>query len=79
MSLISLKAIASDVQSDGGVLASFTSLLRFCSSFCIQYNTQEQKSGKKRGRPGNTYHVNDVRWTQGGLGGAVPDYKYAWN
>ena len=34
---------------------------------------------KKRGRPGNTYHVNDVRWMQGGRGGVVPDYKYGRN
>ena len=33
------------------------------------------KSGEKWGRPGNTYHMNDVRWTQGGHRGAVPDYK----
>ena len=33
----------------------------------------------KQGRPGNTYHVNDVRWTQGGRRGAVPDYKYGRN
>ena len=26
----------------------------------------EVKSGRKQGRPGNTYHVNDVRWTHGG-------------
>ena len=27
---------------------------------------------EKRGRPGNTYHVNDVRWTGGGRrGGGV--------
>ena len=24
---------------------------------------------RKRGRPGNTYHVNDVRWTRGGRRG----------
>ena len=30
------------------------------------YNTQEQKSGKKRGRPGSIYHVNDVWRTQDG-------------
>ena len=27
-----------------------------------------RKSGERRGRPRNTYHVNDVRWTQGGCG-----------
>ena len=27
---------------------------------------------RKTGRPGNTYHVNDVRWTRGGRrGGGV--------
>ena len=41
----------------------------FCSSVCVQYNTRMLKSDEKRGRPGNTYHVNDVRWTQGGHGG----------
>ena len=34
---------------------------------------------KKQGRPGNTYNVNDVRWTRGGCRGAVPDYKYGHN
>ena len=34
---------------------------------------------KKWGRLGNTYHVNDVRWTRGGRRGVVPDYKYGRN
>jgi len=40
----------------------------------------EAEEREKRGRPGNTYHVNDVRWTRGGRrGGAVPNYKYGRN
>ena len=27
------------------------------------------KLKQKQGRPRNTYHMNDVRWTQGGHGG----------
>ena len=34
---------------------------------------------KKFERTGNTYHVSDVRWTQGGHRGAVPNYKYMCN
>ena len=34
---------------------------------------------KKCERTGNTYHVSDVRWTQGGHRGAVPNYKYMCN
>ena len=42
----------------------------FCSSVFVQYNTR--KRCEKRGRPGNTYHVNDVWWTRGGrMGGGV--------
>ena len=41
----------------------------FCSSVYVQYNTQKQKSGEKHGRPGNTYHVNDIWWTRGEHGG----------
>jgi len=26
----------------------------------------EEEEHEKQGRPGNTYHVNDVRWTRGG-------------
>ena len=40
----------------------------------------EAEEREKLGRSGNTYHVNDVRWTRGGRrggggggGGAVPD------
>ena len=54
----------------------------FCSSVCVQYNTWKRKSDKKRGRPGNTYHVNDVRWTRGGhRGGGVQlqvHAQYTW-
>ena len=62
-------------------IASFPGLPRFRSSVCVQYNARQRKSAKKKwGRPGNTYHVNDVRWTRGGRGGgAVPDYKYGRN
>ena len=41
----------------------------FCSSVCVQYNTRRRKSAKKRGRPGNTCHVNDVWWMRGGRRG----------
>ena len=36
-------------------------VLRFASSI-IHRSGRAQKTG----RPGNTYHVNDVRWTRGG-------------
>ena len=39
----------------------------FHSMVCVQYNTR--KSSEKRGRPGNTYHMNDVWWLRGGRGG----------
>ena len=39
----------------------------------------EAEGCEKRGRPGNTYHVNDVRWTRSGRRGAMPDYKYGRN
>ena len=43
-------------------------ILRF--SFSIIYTEAEER--EKRGRPGNTHHVNDVWWTQGGrMGGGV--------
>ena len=42
----------------------------FCSSVFAQYNTR--KRHEKWGRPGNTYHMNDIRWTRGGrMGGGV--------
>ena len=47
----------------------------FCSSVCVQYNTQKRKSGIKTKRPGNTYHVStskmDVEWEG-------PIFKYVW-
>ena len=49
-----------------GNLTSFPGLHIFYLSVCIQYNTRKRKSDVKRGRPGNTYHMNDVRWTSGG-------------
>ena len=42
------------------ILGSFPGLSHSCSSVCVQYNTQKQKSGEKQSRPGNTYHV---MWT----------------
>ena len=52
----------------------------FSLSVCIQYNTLQAEERKKRGRPGNTCHVNDVWWTQGGgRGGGVPNYKFVCN
>ena len=47
-------------------VASFPGLLHFCSSVCVQYNMWMRKSRENCGRPRNTYHVNDIRWTQGG-------------
>ena len=38
------------------VTCSQASLL-FVLSVCIQYDTQKRKSGKKKGRPVNVYHV----------------------
>ena len=41
--------------------------------FSLQlYSTQKRKSGKIWGRPGNTYHVNDVRWARG-------EHKGGWD
>ena len=53
----------------GCLIASFPGLPRLCSLVCIQYNTRKWKSGEKQGRPGNTYHMNDIWWTQGGCRG----------
>ena len=52
-------------------VALFPGLLCFFSSVCILCNTQKWKSTEKSW---NTYHVNDVRCTQGGcrLGGQCP-------
>ena len=50
-------------------LALFPGLPYFGSSVYIQYNTWKRKSGEKHGRPGNTYHVNDIRWTEVDTGG----------
>ena len=44
-------------------------ILRF--SFSIVYTEAEER--EKQGRPGNTHHVNDVWWMQGGRrGGCCP-------
>ena len=48
------------------VLASFPGLSRFRSSVCIHNGSRR---AWKQGRPGNTYHVNDVRWMWGGRRG----------
>ena len=37
-------------------------ILALVLSVCVQYNTRKWKSTEKRGRPGNTYHMNDVKW-----------------
>ena len=48
-------------------LVSFLGFPRFCSSVCTQYNTRKQiEKWQKQGRPGNTYDLNDVRWTWSG-------------
>ena len=42
----------------------------------------EAEEREKQGRLGNTYHVNNIRWTrgrEGGGGGGVPHYKYGHN
>ena len=51
-------------------LASSPGLPRFCSSVFVYY-TWKQKSVKKRGRPGNTYHVNDSGGREVDIGGAL--------
>ena len=43
----------------------------FVLRFAFSINTEVEEH-EKRERPGNTYHVNDVRWTRGGhRGGGV--------
>jgi len=45
----------------------------FCSLFCVQCDTQKQKSGKQRGTPRNTYLVNDIWWMcEVDMGGRCP-------
>ena len=57
--------IVDHLDRDGeNVVDKSTSLSVFCSSVCVHYNAQKWKSSKKRGRPGNTNHVNDVTWTR---------------
>ena len=34
--------------------------------FVLQFSFSIAEKCKKWGRPGNTFHVNDVRWMQGG-------------
>ena len=49
-------------------LASSPGLPRFLFfGFRLLYTEAEER--EKRGRPGNTYHVNDVWWTRGGRRG----------
>ena len=43
----------------------------FFFSVCIQHNTQSAEEREKRGRPGNTYHMNDVWWMRGGRRGGL--------
>ena len=62
----------------GGVLALFLGLLCFYPLVCVQYNTRMRKSSEKRRRPGNTYHVNDMRWTRGGREVDVGGEGYAF-
>ena len=38
----------------------------FCSSVCVYTEVEEHEKWE---RPGNTYHVNDVRWARGGCRG----------
>ena len=53
-------------------LASFPGLPRFLFFGLRSVLYTEAEEREKRGRPGNTYHVNDVRWTRGGRrGGGV--------
>ena len=49
--------------------------LFFVLQFACQYNTRKWKSGKKQERHGNTHHVNDIRWTQGGRRGEGSTFK----
>ena len=53
-------------------VASFPDLLLLFFSL----HTWKQKSGEKQGRPGNTYHVNEVGWMQGGRRGKRSAFKY---
>ena len=39
----------------------------------------EAEKCEKRGRPRNTYHVNDVRWTEVDVGGEESALKYMNN
>ena len=48
------------------ILASFPGLPCFLLCFFLLYNNKQKwKSSEKQGSPGNTYHVNDIRWTWG--------------
>ena len=51
--------------------------LPFFPSVC---KIRKWKSSDKWGRPGNTYHVNDVMWMLGGRreGRPVPNYKQSF-
>ena len=48
-------------------IASFPGLPRFL--FFRFRSVAEVEEHEKRGRPGKTYHVNDVWWTRGGCRG----------
>ena len=45
----------------------------FLPSICIHNNTQERKTGEKRGRPGSIHHVSGREVDVGGEG---PIFKY---
>ena len=51
------------------LVASFPGLPRFLFFGLRSVQYMEAKEHEKRGRPGNTYHMFDVRWTRGGHGG----------
>ena len=60
------------------LIALFPGLPCFCSYTCVQCNTRKQQ--QRQGRPGNTYHVNDMRWTQGGrMWGGRGLHSNTWN
>ena len=46
--------------------ALFLGLTHFCSSVCVQHKMEAVEWQQKWESLGNTYHVNDVRWTPSG-------------
>ena len=68
-----------DINSRCTSIASFPGLPHFHSSVCVQYNARKRKSAKNREGLGNTYHVNEIRWTQGGRrGGGVRSHEITY-